>query len=111
MSKKTSQDHSMSAGYVVVVQNMPFLAFSQHHVTDKSAGSIVFTNLMAQTTQNSDTIEISDDEPNLYQEWDEKKWIGIGKTYPVFGEVPAFIEAARSKVLALPPIYSSYIPE
>ena len=28
---------------------------------------------MAQTTQNSDTIEISDDESDLYQEWDKKK--------------------------------------
>ena len=66
---------------------------------------------MVPTTQNSDTIEISDDESDLYQEWDETKWIGVGKRYPVSGEVPAFIEAARSKVLALPPIYSSYIPD
>lgn len=62
---------------------------------------------MTRTTQNPIHIEISDDD---YQEWDEKKWIGIGKKYPVSGEVPAFIEAARSKVLALPPVYSSYIP-
>ena len=31
---------------------------------------------MAPTTQNSDTIEISDDDSDLYQEWDETKWIG-----------------------------------
>ena len=30
---------------------------------------------------------------------------------PVSGEVLAFIEAARSKVLAVAPIYSSYIPQ
>ena len=62
---------------------------------------------MAQTTQNSDTIEISDDESDLYQEWDEKKWIGVGKTYPVSGEVPAFIEGARSKVLAVKTIVAA----
>ena len=66
---------------------------------------------MEPTTQNSDIIELSDDESDLYQEWDETKWIGVGKRYPVSGEVPAFIEAACSKVLALPPIYSSYIPD
>jgi hypothetical protein len=46
----------------------------------------------------------------LYQEWNKRKWIGVGKKYPVSGEVPAFIEAARSKVLAVPSIYSLYIP-
>ena len=63
---------------------------------------------MAQTTQNSDTIEISDDKSDFYQEWDEKKWIGVGKTCPVFGEVPAFIEAACSKVLAVKAIVAAH---
>ena len=31
---------------------------------------------MAPTTQNSDIIEISDDDSDLYQEWDETKLIG-----------------------------------
>jgi hypothetical protein len=53
---------------------------------------------------------VTPDDHLYYQEWDEKKWIGVGKKYPVSGEVPTFIEAARSKVLAVPPIYSSYIP-
>ena len=68
---------------------------------------------MTTTLQNPIHIEISDDESDLNQEWDEKLWIqvGVGKTYPVSGEVPTFIEAARAKVLALPPPnYSSYIP-
>ena len=66
---------------------------------------------MTTTLQNPIHIEISDDESDLNQEWDEKLWIGVGKMYPVSGEVPTFIEAARAKVLALPPpIYSSYIP-
>ena len=65
---------------------------------------------MTLTTQSSILIEFSDDDSDLYQEWSEKDWIGVGKKNPNSGEVPAFIEAARSKVLALPPIYSSYIP-
>ena len=66
---------------------------------------------MTTTLQNPIHIEISDDESDRNQEWDEKQWIGVGKNYPVSGEVPTFIEAARAKVLALPPpIYSSYIP-
>ena len=66
---------------------------------------------MTTTLKNPIHIEISDDESDLNQEWDEKLWIGVGKTYPVSGEVTTFIEAARTKVLALPPpIYSSYIP-
>jgi hypothetical protein len=60
------------------------------------------------TTQNPILINIPDDP--LHQEWNGREWIGIGKKYPVSGEVPAFIEAARSKVLAVPPIYLSYIP-
>ena len=35
----------------------------------------------------------------FYEKWDDKKWIGVGKKYPASSEVPAFIEAARSKVL------------
>ena len=63
---------------------------------------------MMTTLQNPIHIEISDDESDLNQEWDEKQWIGVGKNYPVSGEVPTFIEAARVKVLALPPpIYGS----
>ena len=58
--------------------------------------------------QNSMDIDTPDDPP--HQEWVEREWIGIGKKYPVSGEVPAFIEAARSKVLAVPPVYSSYMP-
>ena len=66
---------------------------------------------MTTTLQKPIHIEISDDESDLNQEWDEKLWIGVGKMYPVSGEVPTFIEAAHAKVLALPPpIYSLYIP-
>src|ERR1700720_3057753 len=61
------------------------------------------------TTQNPILIDIPDDPP--HQEWNEREWIGVGKKYPVSGEVPAFIEAARSKVLAVPSIYSLYIPK
>jgi hypothetical protein len=49
-------------------------------------------------------------EDDLYQEWNETEWIGVGKIYPLSGEVPAIIEVARSKLLAVPSIYSSYIP-
>ena len=45
---------------------------------------------------------------HLYQ--NGKKWIGVGKKNPLSGEVPSFIEEARSKVLAIPPIYSPHIP-
>jgi hypothetical protein len=55
------------------------------------------------TTQNP-ILDIPDDPPH-------QEWIGVGKKYPVSGEVPAFIEAARSKVLAVPSIYSLYIPK
>ena len=37
----------------------------------------------------------------------KKKWIGVGKTYPVSGEVPAFIKGARSKVLAVKAIVAA----
>jgi hypothetical protein len=60
------------------------------------------------TIQNPILVDIPDDP--LHQEWNEREWIGTGKKYPVSGEVPAFIEAARSTVLAIPLIYSSYIP-
>ena len=60
------------------------------------------------TTQNP-ILDIPDDPP--HQEWNEREWIGVGKKYPVSGEVPAFIEAACSKVLAVPSIYSLYIPK
>ena len=60
------------------------------------------------TTQNPIIIDTPDNP--LHQKWNEREWIGVGKEYPVSGEVPAFIEAAHSKVLAMAPIYSSYIP-
>ena len=60
------------------------------------------------TTQNPITINTPDNP--LHQEWNEREWIGVGKKYPVSGKVPAFIEAAHSKVLVVAPIYSSYIP-
>ena len=60
------------------------------------------------TTQNPIIIDTPDNP--LHQKWNEREWIGVGKKYPVSGEVPAFIEAAHSKVLAVAPIYSSYIP-
>ena len=66
-------------------------------------------SLNPMTTQNPILIDIPDDPP--HQEWNEREWIGVGKKYPVSGEVPAFIEAARSKVLAVPSIYSLYIPK
>ena len=66
---------------------------------------------MSRIIQNTTIpIEISDDDSDLYQEWDEKQWIGVGKKYPASGEVPALVEAARAKVLAVPPIYSLHIP-
>ena len=67
---------------------------------------------MTRALPNAITIEFSDEDSDsdLHKEWDEKHWIGVGKKYPVSGEVPTFIEAARKKVLALPPIYSSHIP-
>lgn len=57
-------------------------------------------------------ILIETPEDHLYhdEEWDETKWISVGKKYPASGEVPAIIEAARSKILALPSVYSLYIP-
>src|SRR5882762_4768097 len=61
------------------------------------------------STQNPILIDTPDDP--LHQEWIEREWIGVGKKYPVSSEVPTFIEAAHSKVLAVPPIYSSYIPD
>ena len=60
------------------------------------------------TTPNAINVDAPDD-PTL-QEWVEREWIGIGKKYPVFGEVPAFIQAARSRTLAMPPACSAYIP-
>jgi hypothetical protein len=69
----------------------------------------LFQVLMIQTAQTRILIDISDSEDD-HQEWDEKYWIGVGKKFPVSGEVPAFIEVARSKALALPPVYSLYIP-
>ena len=60
------------------------------------------------TTQNPIILDTADD--TLHQKWVDSEWIGIGKKYPVSGEVPAYIEAARSRVLAVPHIYSSYIP-
>ena len=71
---------------------------------------VTFTQylLNRMSTQNPILVDSPDDP--LHQEWNEREWIGVGKKYPVSGEVPAFIKAARSKVLAVPPIYSSYIP-
>jgi hypothetical protein len=60
------------------------------------------------TTQNSINLDTLDDPP--LQEWDEREWIGTGKKYPISGEVPAFIEAARSRALAVPSAFSSSIP-
>ena len=52
------------------------------------------------STQNPILVDSPDDP--LHQEWNEREWISVGKKYPVSGEVPAFIKAARSKVLAVP---------
>ena len=38
-------------------------------------------------------------EEHLHEEWDEKKWIGVGKNYPASGEVPAIIEAGCLSLL------------
>ena len=59
-------------------------------------------------TQNIINLDTPDDHP--LQEWVKNEWIGTGKTYPISGEVPAFIEAARSRALAVPSVLSSYIP-
>jgi len=55
------------------------------------------------TTQNPINLDTPDDHPFL--EWVESEWIGTGKKYPISGEVPAFIEAARSRALAVPSVY------
>ena len=60
------------------------------------------------TTQNHIDLDTPDDNP--LQEWVESEWIGSGKKYPISGEVPVFIEAARSRALAVPSALSSYIP-
>jgi hypothetical protein len=60
------------------------------------------------TTQNPINLDTLDDPP--LQEWDEREWIGTGKKYPISGKVPAFIEAARSRALAVPSAFSSSIP-
>jgi hypothetical protein len=60
------------------------------------------------TTKNPINLDIPDDHP--LQEWVESKWIGTGKKYPISGKVPAFIEAAHSRALAVPSALSSYIP-
>jgi len=49
------------------------------------------------------------DDPPL-QEWVEREWIGVGKKYPISGEVPTFVREARSKTLAMPPECLAYIP-
>ena len=59
-------------------------------------------------TQDLINLDTPDDHP--IQEWVENEWIGTGKKYPISGEVPAFIEAARSRALAVPSALSSYIP-
>jgi hypothetical protein len=64
--------------------------------------------LNAMTSQNPIILDTPDNPP--HQEWVVKEWIGVGKKYPILGEVPAFIEAARSQVLAVPPACLSYIP-
>jgi hypothetical protein len=49
------------------------------------------------------------DDPPL-QEWVEREWIGVGKKYPISGEVPTFVQEARSKTLTMPPECLPYIP-
>lgn len=64
-------------------------------------------SLNTMTTQNPINVDAPDDSP--LQEWVEREWIGIGKKYPIFGEVPTFIETAHSRALAMPLACSAYI--
>ena len=64
--------------------------------------------LNTMTSQNSIILNTPDNPP--HPEWVEREWIGKGKKYPISSEVPAFIEAAHSQVLAVPPACLSYIP-
>jgi hypothetical protein len=43
------------------------------------------------TSQNPIILDTPDNPP--HQEWVAKEWIGVGKKYPILGEVPAFIES------------------
>ena len=58
-------------------------------------------------SQPPSVIEIPDDTPII--EWIEDEWIGKGKIYPA-SDVPLFIQAARSRVLAIPSTYTAYLP-
>jgi hypothetical protein len=58
-----------------------------------SHNTCFFQNLMTPTVQNPNLIEFPEDD--LYQEWNETEWIGVGKKYPLMA-VRA-LAAARKK--------------